>query len=129
MTASIAGNVVTLPTSAHAPHCSTFRFAGDGGAVLEAVIAVRVIDEGGRSSSRGRGPRGRPLLGWTSLTPTEQAVAGLVATGRTNAEVAGELLMARATAKSHLSQVLRKLGLANRVQLAAALAASTAGGV
>lgn len=122
VTATIAGNVVTLPTVACDEQRYTFRFEGEAGTLLEAAIEVRVIDEGGRASSRGRGPRGRPPFGWASLTPTERAVAGLVGTGRTNAEVATELLMGRATAKSHLSQVLRKLGLQNRVQLAAALA-------
>jgi DNA-binding NarL/FixJ family response regulator len=69
-------------------------------------------------AQRGRGQRGRPTLGWESLTPTEAKVADLVAQGRTNPEIADELLMGRATVKTHVSNILRKLDLTNRTQLA-----------
>lgn len=72
---------------------------------------------------RGRGERGRPTFGWDSLTATEQKVAGLLVEGRTNPEIAHALLMGRETVKSHVSSILRKLGLANRTQVASALAA------
>jgi DNA-binding CsgD family transcriptional regulator/tetratricopeptide (TPR) repeat protein len=83
-------------------------------------------DQGGRLTmadavalaQRGRGQRGRPTLGWESLTPTEAKVADLVAQGRTNPEIADELLMGRATVKTHVSNILRKLDLTNRTQLA-----------
>lgn len=41
----------------------------------------------------------------------------LVARGRTNAELAGELAMSTATAKSHVSRVLTKLDARDRTQL------------
>lgn len=52
------------------------------------------------------------------LTSRERDVAGLVAQARTNAEIARTLGLSRATAKWHVSQILRKLDLTRRVQLA-----------
>jgi predicted ATPase/class 3 adenylate cyclase/DNA-binding CsgD family transcriptional regulator len=67
---------------------------------------------------RGRGERVRPTFGWDSLTATEAKVADLAAEGHTNVQIAEALLMGRETAKTHMSNVLRKLGLDNRTQLA-----------
>lgn len=73
-------------------------------------------------ATRTRGERARPTVGWDSLTPTERRVADLAADGLTNAAIAGQLLMSAETVKSHLSHTYRKLGIANRTQLAAELA-------
>lgn len=69
---------------------------------------------------RGRGDRQRPTFGWDSLTPTELAVTDLVADGLTNPQIAERLIVGRATVKTHVSNVLRKLDLAGRTQLATA---------
>jgi DNA-binding NarL/FixJ family response regulator len=53
------------------------------------------------------------------LTPQEQAVARLVATGRTNREVAAELLLSVKTVEVHLTRIYAKLGISSRSQLAA----------
>ena len=53
------------------------------------------------------------------LTPQEQAVARLVATGQTNREVAAELLLSVKTVEVHLTRVYAKLGVSSRSQLAA----------
>lgn len=53
------------------------------------------------------------------LTPQEQAVAQLVATGRTNREVAAELLLSVKTIEVHLTRIYAKLGVSSRAQLAA----------
>lgn len=68
---------------------------------------------------RGRGRRSRPSIGWESLTPTEKQVAGLVAQGYTNPEIAARMFVAPATIKTHLRSVFGKLGVKNRVELAA----------
>jgi DNA-binding NarL/FixJ family response regulator len=53
------------------------------------------------------------------LTPQEQAVARLVATGRSNRDVAGELLLSVKTVEVHLTRIYAKLGISSRAQLAA----------
>ena len=53
------------------------------------------------------------------LTHRELQVAGLVATGRRNEEVAHDLGMSVRTVEWHLSHVYRKLGLRSRTELAA----------
>jgi DNA-binding CsgD family transcriptional regulator len=66
-----------------------------------------------------RGPRHRPAGGWESLTGTERAVSLLVAEGLTNGAVARRLYISPHTVNTHLRHVFAKLGVANRVALAA----------
>jgi DNA-binding CsgD family transcriptional regulator len=53
------------------------------------------------------------------LTPSERRVVELVATGRSNSEVAQVLFISRKTVERHVSQALRKLNARNRTELAA----------
>jgi DNA-binding CsgD family transcriptional regulator len=55
------------------------------------------------------------------LTATEQRVAELVAGGRSNKAVAGELFMSVKTVEGNLSRIYRKLGVTSRTQLASRL--------
>jgi DNA-binding CsgD family transcriptional regulator len=66
-----------------------------------------------------RGPRHRPAGGWQSLTATERAVSLLVAEGLTNGVVARRLYISPHTVNTHLRHVFAKLGVSNRVALAA----------
>jgi DNA-binding CsgD family transcriptional regulator len=66
-----------------------------------------------------RGPRHRPTEGWESLTATERAVSLLVAGGLTNGAVARRLYISPHTVNTHLRHVFAKLGVSNRVALAA----------
>jgi DNA-binding CsgD family transcriptional regulator/tetratricopeptide (TPR) repeat protein len=66
-----------------------------------------------------RGPRHRPAGGWESLTATERAVSLLVAEGLTNGAVARRLYISPHTVNTHLRHVFAKLGVPNRVALAA----------
>ncbi|MET0459976.1 MAG: LuxR C-terminal-related transcriptional regulator [Ilumatobacteraceae bacterium] len=54
-----------------------------------------------------------------ALTRTEEQVAELVATGRSNKEVANELMVSLRTVESNLTRVYRKLGVRSRAELAA----------
>ena len=53
------------------------------------------------------------------LTGRELAVLGLLAAGHTNAKIGAELYISPTTARVHVSNILRKLGVSNRVQAAA----------
>jgi DNA-binding CsgD family transcriptional regulator/tetratricopeptide (TPR) repeat protein len=66
-----------------------------------------------------RGPRRRPAAGWESLTATERSVSLLVAEGLTNGAVARRLYISPHTVNTHLRHVFAKLGVPNRVALAA----------
>jgi DNA-binding NarL/FixJ family response regulator len=59
----------------------------------------------------------RPVTGWNSLTDTEQAVAGLVAEGLNNGQVAARMYISTHTVAHHLRQAFRKLSIASRVEL------------
>lgn len=52
------------------------------------------------------------------LSPREREVATAVSAGSSNAEIASALYMSEATVKAHVSRLLSKLDLANRVQIA-----------
>jgi DNA-binding CsgD family transcriptional regulator len=56
--------------------------------------------------------------GGSGLTEAERQVAGLVAAGHTNREVAAELYMGLRTVEAHLSAIYRKLGIRSRSELA-----------
>ncbi|MGB3731885.1 response regulator transcription factor [Microbacterium sp.] len=69
------------------------------------------------------GQRRRPASGWGSLTRTEERIAGHVATGETNLEIAQSLFVSRRTVETHVSNILAKLGLRSRTELAIRFAA------
>jgi NarL family two-component system response regulator LiaR len=75
---------------------------------LHPTIARKVLQEMQRPSEHP--PTQDPL------TDRELEVLRLVATGLTNREIAGRLMVTEATVRSHVSNVLGKLHLANRVQ-------------
>jgi DNA-binding NarL/FixJ family response regulator len=55
-----------------------------------------------------------------SLTPREREVAGLVAEGLSNKEIAGALVITLATVKDHVHRILEKTDLPSRAAVAAA---------
>jgi DNA-binding NarL/FixJ family response regulator len=90
------------------------RVVHAGEALLAPRITRRLVDEFVRR------PGGAPtvdLPGMELLTDREQEVMVAVARGRSNAEIGAELFMSHATAKTHVSRVLTKLGARDRAQL------------
>jgi DNA-binding NarL/FixJ family response regulator len=93
---------------------------------LGAAWDIRRIDARLRPYGVRRGPRTakrRATSGWEALTPTEQRVASLVAQGRSNPDIAAEMLLSRRTVQTHVSNILAKLGLGSRIEIAREAAA------
>lgn len=53
----------------------------------------------------------------SELTPREREVANLIACGCTNPQIANELTITRETVKSHVSNILSKLGVPSRTDV------------
>jgi predicted ATPase/DNA-binding CsgD family transcriptional regulator len=60
-----------------------------------------------------------PVGRWDLLTAREREVAGLVAQGMTNRDIAARLVVSKRTVDAHLEHILSKLGFSSRVQVAA----------
>ena len=94
------------------------RVVADGDALLAPGVTRRLISQFAalyRRSDDGRMvPPGQEAL--AALTPRETAVLRLVAEGLSNAEIAQRLVVAEETVKTHVSRLLRKLGLRDRTQ-------------
>lgn len=87
------------------------RVVAGGDALLAPSITKRLIAE--VTSTRRRPMRSRAA---DELTPREREVLDLVADGKSNGEIAGELFVSEQTVKTHVSSVLGKLGLRDRAQ-------------
>ena len=87
------------------------------GAARDLARAEATLREAGIRRGR-RGTRGRPQIGWASLTPAEHAVAGLVAEGLSNPQIGERLYISRRTVQTHLAHMFAKLDIATRAQLA-----------
>ncbi len=82
----------------------------------EAARELRAL--GQRVARRGTAGAGR---GIDALSAREREVAGLVADGRTNREIAGALHLSEKTVENHLSRIFGKLGATSRLQVATAV--------
>jgi len=69
----------------------------------------------------GARPRRTALTGREALTPREEQVATLAAEGKSNREIARELVVTQKTVEWHLRHAFRKLGLSSRNELSRAL--------
>jgi len=88
------------------------RSLAAGDALIDPVITRRLIS---RFALAARGPAGLPEE-LRPLTARELEVLRLVARGLSNVEVARELVVEENTVKTHVSRILMKLGLRDRVQ-------------
>jgi DNA-binding NarL/FixJ family response regulator len=88
------------------------RVVADGGALLSPSVTQRLIAEfAARAKER------PPSEALEELTDREREVMGLVAEGLSNEEIANRLVVSIATAKTHVSRAMGKLGARDRAQL------------
>jgi DNA-binding NarL/FixJ family response regulator len=87
------------------------RMVSRGDALLAPTITRRLIEEFAASRTP---PHTVP--GFGELSPRELEVFRLLATGKSNAEIAAELIVAETTVKTHITRILTKLGVRDRVQ-------------
>ncbi|WP_308272164.1 response regulator transcription factor [Kitasatospora sp. SUK 42] len=88
------------------------RAAADGESLISPSVTVRLL----RHVTAPRRPaQPAPAV---PLTERETEIAGQVAAGRTNADIAAELFISPGTVKTHVASIQRKLGVANRVGIA-----------
>jgi DNA-binding NarL/FixJ family response regulator len=90
------------------------RVIAEGEALLAPRITRRLIENFAQQPERAT-IEPNPAL--STLTERENEVLGAVARGLSNAEVAEQLFMSHATAKTHVSRLLTKLGARDRAQL------------
>jgi DNA-binding NarL/FixJ family response regulator len=103
-----------------------------GPALDTAQEAGRLLGRGDQISAalwpaadRGREPAATSGL---PLTIREHQIAGLIAGGLTNRQIAARLIIAERTVDTHVSRILAKLGCASRAQVAALVASVAAAG-
>ncbi len=86
------------------------RVVADGGSLFSPSVTRRLIEQFAPPAP----PASAELA---ELTAREQEVLRLVARGRSNAEIASELVVSEHTAKTHVASILQKLELRNRTQV------------
>jgi DNA-binding NarL/FixJ family response regulator len=84
----------------------------------QAVLPVAVVRELLGELQARRGERALPPGDLDELTAREREVVGLVAGGLSNRQIAQRLVISPATAKTHVSRAMLKLGASHRAQLA-----------
>jgi DNA-binding NarL/FixJ family response regulator len=88
------------------------RTVGDGDALLDPTITRRLIERHTRPLEPDSGVSEK----LAELSPREREVLVVVARGKSNAEIAAEMYLSEATVKTHVSRILSKLYLRDRVQ-------------
>ena len=86
------------------------RTVAAGDALLSPTVTKRVIEQFTRS------PRPAPPKGIDELTPRELEILRLIADGLSTAEIGKELYISDTTVKTHVTHILQKLNLRDRVQ-------------
>ena len=102
-----------LKDTAPADLLQAIRLVADGDALLSPSVTRKVVREFATRPSRTLQPH--PRL--HSLTDREREVVGLVAEGLSNEEIAARLVVSPATARTHVSRAMVKLGARDRAQL------------
>ncbi|GIG90367.1 DNA-binding response regulator [Plantactinospora endophytica] len=87
--------------------------AANGDALIAPSVTTRLL-----KAFADAGPTAPPRQPVEALTDREEQVLVAVARGRTNREIADELYITLSTVKSHITSLMTKLGLRNRVEIA-----------
>jgi DNA-binding NarL/FixJ family response regulator len=90
---------------------SAVRTVAAGNALLSPAITKRVIRQFARL------PRAAPPKELRELTEREHEILRLIATGLSNAEIGRQLFIGETTVKTHVTHILQKLRLRDRVQV------------
>jgi DNA-binding NarL/FixJ family response regulator len=90
---------------------AAIRIVADGGSLFAPAVTQRLIE---RFTTLDEPAAPPPAL--AELTAREAEVLRLLARGRSNAEIAAELVVSEHTVKTHVAHVLSKLGLRDRIQ-------------
>jgi DNA-binding NarL/FixJ family response regulator len=85
----------------------------------ELLTALRHVARGARSLPPEVGRRLAALRLGPAITPREREILALIAAGRANKEIAGELGVSEDTVKRHVSHILEKLDVSDRAQATA----------
>lgn len=88
------------------------RVVADGNALLAPTVTKRLIEEFAKRPEPGNPEAALP----DELTEREHEALRLLARGMSNREIAAEMFVGEATAKTHVSRLLTKLGVRDRVQ-------------
>ncbi|MEU4119296.1 response regulator transcription factor [Kitasatospora sp. NPDC028055] len=91
------------------------RAAADGESLISPSVTVRLLQHV-TAPRRPARPAGAGVA--VPLTEREVEIAGHVAAGRTNADIAAQLFISAGTVKTHVASIQRKLGVSNRVGIA-----------
>jgi DNA-binding NarL/FixJ family response regulator len=91
---------------------SGIRLVAEGDSLLAPSVTRRLIEEFSKTQ-RADAP---PPASFDELTARELEVLKLIARGMSNAEIAAELIVSETTVKTHVTRVLLKLGVRDRVQ-------------
>src|SRR5687768_13731568 len=89
---------------------AAIRTVAAGDALLSPAVTKRVIERFARI------PRPDPPQGFDELTPREHEILRLVVDGLSNAEIGERLYIGETTVKTHVTHILQKLDLRDRVQ-------------
>lgn len=89
------------------------RVVAEGGSLLAPSVTRRVIENFAHRQDVPHGPRPRLEV----LTTREREIVAWVGTGRSNKEIAGELVVSPETVRTHVSRAMTKLGARDRAQL------------
>ncbi|MBX7549163.1 response regulator [Streptomyces sp. NPDC055966] len=105
-----------LKDTAPAEIVDAVRRVAAGEPVLSPAVTRQLMRHAAGTAADSRRTRARERL--AALNDREREVAVFVGGGLANAQIAAELFMSVATVKTHVSRILAKLGLNNRVQIA-----------